>query len=76
MWVNGCGFGAGTATAKADTAKSRWTTSLSRCSSGARLEDRVLSAPCINNRMDSPMGRKAEVMVRKMTPKVYGSHLR
>ena len=74
-WLNGCGFTAGMATAKAETAKSRLTTSLSGCFSGVRLEYLFLSAPRINNRMDSPIGIKAEVILRKMTPKVCGSHL-
>lgn len=63
------------ATAKAETAKSRLTAPLSGCSSGVRLEYLFLSAPRNYSRMDSLTGRKAEIVLRKMTSKVYGSHL-
>jgi len=63
------------ATAKAEAAQSRLTTSLSGCSSGMRLEYLFFSAPCVRNRMDSLTGVKAEVILREITPKVCRSHL-
>lgn len=60
---------------KAEQDNSRLTTTFiysffGGCFSGVRIEYLCLPTECINNRMDSPIGIKGEVMVSKMTPKV------